>query len=139
MTWRRGDRAVFCAHSNIPPASGGCAGFPLQRRRKARAETKLPSGEKTEGAGEKGTPAGKAATSVIPPEHSRRERSGWHGGRGRIRGSARAKFREQNMRLAPGSPAATRQGRIDQLRRDRAAALAVRAAFPGLQQLRLEL
>jgi len=43
------------------------------------------------------------------------------------------------VRLAAGSPAATRQGRMDQLRRDRAAALALRVAFPGIQQLRLEL
>jgi hypothetical protein len=35
--------------------------------------------------------------------------------------------------------AAARQDRADRLRRDRAAALELRAAFPALQQLRLEL
>jgi hypothetical protein len=43
------------------------------------------------------------------------------------------------MRLTPLSPAATRQERVDRLRRDRATALALRAAFPAVQQLRLEL
>ena len=43
------------------------------------------------------------------------------------------------MRLTPLSPAATRQERVDRLRRDRATALALRAAFPAGQQLRLEL
>jgi hypothetical protein len=37
------------------------------------------------------------------------------------------------------SSAAARQERIDQLRRDRAAAVAVRVAFPAVQHLRLEL
>jgi hypothetical protein len=37
------------------------------------------------------------------------------------------------------SPVAVRQGRLDQLRRDRAAALALRTAFPAVEQLRLEL
>ena len=41
------------------------------------------------------------------------------------------------MRLAPA--AATRQERMDQLRRDRATASALRAAFPAVQQLRIEL
>ncbi|MBV8146376.1 MAG: hypothetical protein JO184_15370 [Gammaproteobacteria bacterium] len=35
--------------------------------------------------------------------------------------------------------AATRQGRMDQLRRDRATAPVVRTAFPALQHLRIEL
>ena len=43
------------------------------------------------------------------------------------------------MRLTPLSAAATRQERADRLRRDRATALALRAAFPTVQQLRLEL
>jgi hypothetical protein len=42
------------------------------------------------------------------------------------------------MRLAPLSAAAARQERADRLRRDRAAALALRTAFPAVQQLRLE-
>jgi hypothetical protein len=37
------------------------------------------------------------------------------------------------------SPAATRQVRMDQLRRDRATAQVLRTAFPTLQQLRIEL
>jgi hypothetical protein len=41
------------------------------------------------------------------------------------------------VRLAPS--AATRQGRLDQLRRDRAAAPVLRDAFPTVQQLRIEL
>ncbi len=45
------------------------------------------------------------------------------------------------MRLAsPGAAAAAgRERRIDRLRRDRAAAQALRTVFPALQQLRLEL
>lgn len=43
------------------------------------------------------------------------------------------------MKLALVSPAAERQERRDRLRRDRAAALAVREVFPAVQQLRLEL
>ena len=41
------------------------------------------------------------------------------------------------MKFAPS--AATRQDRRDQLRRDRATALVLRAAFPAVQQLRIEL
>jgi len=43
------------------------------------------------------------------------------------------------MKLALVSPAAERQESRDRLRRDRAAALALRDAFPEVQQLRLEL
>ena len=43
------------------------------------------------------------------------------------------------MRLALVSPAAARQERRDRLRRDRAAALALRVVFPAIQQLRIEL
>ena len=43
------------------------------------------------------------------------------------------------MRLTPLSAAAARQERADRLRRDRATAQALRAAFPAVQQLRLEL
>jgi hypothetical protein len=43
------------------------------------------------------------------------------------------------VRLPSSSPAAVRQERIDRLRRDRAAALQLRVAFPTIQQLRLEL
>ncbi len=43
------------------------------------------------------------------------------------------------MKLALVSPAAERQERRDRLRRDRAAALALRVVFPTVQQLRLEL
>jgi len=41
------------------------------------------------------------------------------------------------MRFAP--PAASRQERMDQLRRDRATAQLLREAFPTVQQLRIEL
>ena len=41
------------------------------------------------------------------------------------------------MRFAPS--AATRQERMDQLRRDRATASVLRTAFPAVQQLRIEL
>jgi len=41
------------------------------------------------------------------------------------------------MKFAPS--AATRQGRMDQLRRDRATAQVLRTAFPTLQHLRIEL
>jgi hypothetical protein len=43
------------------------------------------------------------------------------------------------MKLALLSPAAERQQRRDRLRRDRAAALALREVFPAVQQLRLDL
>ncbi|MGH8137096.1 MAG: hypothetical protein ACREVV_02710 [Steroidobacteraceae bacterium] len=43
------------------------------------------------------------------------------------------------MRLASLSPAAARQQRQDRLRRDRAAAQAIRAAFPTIGRLRLDL
>lgn len=43
------------------------------------------------------------------------------------------------MRLSASSPAALRQERADRLRRDRAATLTLRQAFPAVQQLRLEL
>ncbi len=43
------------------------------------------------------------------------------------------------MRLSSFSPAAARQQRQDRLRRDRTAALALRAAFPEVEQLRLDL
>lgn len=41
------------------------------------------------------------------------------------------------MKFAPSR--ATRQGRMDQLRRDRATAQVLRTAFPALQHLRIEL
>lgn len=43
------------------------------------------------------------------------------------------------MKLALVSPAATRQDRRERLRRDRAAAPALRVVFPAVQQIRLEL
>jgi hypothetical protein len=43
------------------------------------------------------------------------------------------------MKLAPPNSAAVRQERSIRLRRDRAAALALRAVFPEVQQLRLDL
>lgn len=43
------------------------------------------------------------------------------------------------MKLAALSVAAARQERTDRLRRDRAAALAIRAAFPAVEQLHLDL
>jgi hypothetical protein len=43
------------------------------------------------------------------------------------------------VRLSSSSPAAVRQERAERLRRDRAATLALRQAFPAVQQLRLEL
>lgn len=43
------------------------------------------------------------------------------------------------MKLALLTPAAARQVRRERLRRDRATALALREAFPTVQQLRLEL
>ena len=43
------------------------------------------------------------------------------------------------MRLNPSSAAAAREERAGRLRRDRAAAQTVRAAFPSVQQLRLDM
>ena len=45
----------------------------------------------------------------------------------------------RGARAALSSPAVTRQGRAEQLRRARAAAQPVRAAFPNVGQLRIEL
>lgn len=43
------------------------------------------------------------------------------------------------MRLSSSSPAALRQERAERLRRDRAATLTLREAFPAVDQLRVEL
>jgi hypothetical protein len=43
------------------------------------------------------------------------------------------------MKFAHASQATTRQGRADQLRRDRSSAQVLRAAFPGVYQLRIDL
>lgn len=43
------------------------------------------------------------------------------------------------MKTASGNSAAAREGRAEQLRRDRAGSQAMRAAFPAVQQLRIEL
>lgn len=43
------------------------------------------------------------------------------------------------MRFAHANQAATRQGRADQMRRDRSAAQVVRAAFPSVHEIRIEL
>lgn len=43
------------------------------------------------------------------------------------------------MRLAHANQAATRQGRADQLRRDRSTAQTLRAAFPAVHEIRIEL
>jgi hypothetical protein len=43
------------------------------------------------------------------------------------------------VKLAPMTAAASRQERADRLRRDRAAAQALRAAFPAVEQLRLDM
>lgn len=43
------------------------------------------------------------------------------------------------MKFANASQANTRQGRLDQLRRDRSAAQALRTAFPAVHELRIEL
>lgn len=43
------------------------------------------------------------------------------------------------MKLSASSPAALRQERAERLRRERAATLTLREAFPAVQQLRLEL
>ena len=43
------------------------------------------------------------------------------------------------MKLASGNSAAAREGRAEQLRRDRAGSPPMRAVFPAVQQLRIEL
>lgn len=43
------------------------------------------------------------------------------------------------MKLYPGNRGAVREGRLDQLRRDRAGSQVMRAAFPDVQKLRLVL
>ncbi len=48
-------------------------------------------------------------------------------------------FAETRMKLASGKPAAAREGRTEQLRRDRAGTQAIRIVYPAVQQLRIEL
>jgi hypothetical protein len=43
------------------------------------------------------------------------------------------------MKLSSGNSAAAREGRAEQLRRDRAGSQAMRTVFPAVQQLRVEL
>src|ERR1700719_701096 len=107
-------------------------GFHFSDTGEPRGQAELPSGKKTEGTGAQGAPAGEAATSVSSPERSRAEPGGSVGR------SARSAYRERNVNPARFS-AAARQERMDRLRRDRAAALALRVAFPAVQHLRLEL
>src|ERR1700726_2136466 len=107
-------------------------GFHFSDTGEPRGQAELPSGKKAEGTGAQGAPAGEAATSVSSPERSRAEPGGSVGR------SARSDYRERNVNPARFS-AAARQERMDRLRRDRAAALALRVAFPAVQYLRLEL
>src|SRR5213078_3614514 len=113
-----------------------CPGLHFSDTGEPRGEAELPSGKKTEGAGPQGAPAGEAATSVGAPRRSRREP------RGEPVGSAghcaRSDYRERDVNPARFS-AAARQERTERLRRDRAAAQALRVAFPAVQHLRLEL
>jgi hypothetical protein len=101
---------------------------------RARGQTKLPSSEKAERTGQKGAAAGKAATSR---HSSRRPRHGPCGDG--VAAPRRPGARERDLKLTPLSAAASRQERTDRLRRDRAAAQALRSAFPAVQQLRLDL
>src|ERR1700674_1903180 len=108
------------------------AGFHFSDTGEPRGQAELPTGKKTEGTGAQSAPTGEAATSVSSPERSRDQPGG------NVGHSARSDYRERNVNPARFS-AAARQERMDRLRRDRAAALAVRVAFPTVQHLRLEL
>ncbi len=115
-----------------------CLGPPFHSssHRRARAQTELPSSEKAERTGPQGSSTGKGAAPRRSPERPGRECRGTHSGAAR---PARSRFGQQPMRLSTSSPAAVRQQRADQLRRDRAAALTLRSAFPAIQQLRFDL
>src|SRR5438045_2956068 len=113
-----------------------CPGLHFSDTGEPRGEAELPSGKKTEGTGPQGAPAGEAATSVSAPGGSRRRpRDEPVGSAGH---SARSAYRERDVNPARFS-AAARQERMERLRRDRAAAQAVRVAFPAVEHLRLEL
>src|SRR5205807_10286768 len=126
------------AHAHATPWVGprACPGLHFSDTGEPRGEAELPSGKKTEGAGPQGAPAGEAATSIGAPRRSRREPRGEPVGSARH--SARSDYRERDVNPARFS-AAARQERTERLRRDRAAAQALRVAFPAVQHLRLEL
>ena len=137
-------RAVAATPDGLPTHRAAVAGpewprsYPLRRPRRAHAKTQLPSGEEAEGGSQKGAPTREATTPVSPPgEYWRSRRRGAHVPR--ARNSARDESREPNVRLSSSSPAALRQERAERLRRERAAAPALRVAFPAVEQLRLEL
>ena len=112
----------------------GSSASPYSWRRSSE-QTQLPSGETPEGRIPKGAATGEAAASIGPCIDFREHRSS--------RALATSYTAERSrggvfsLRLN-AKPAATPEGRTERLRRARAAALAVRAAFPGIQQLRLE-
>jgi len=112
--------------------------YPPHRRWRSRAQTKLPACEKAKGAGQEGAPAGEAAASVNPRRPCGGEfANGPRGGCRVCRGQSH--FRKRNVKLATRSAADTRQLRVERLRRDRAAAAALRVALPAVQLLHLEL
>src|SRR6185312_16220753 len=94
-------------------------------------------GQKAEGSRPQGAPTGKTTAPVGSREFWRSRHRTHHVAGSRK--SSRNGFREPNVRLSSSSPAALRQERAERLRRDRAATLTLRDAFPGVQLLRLEL
>jgi hypothetical protein len=111
---------------------------PLHGRWRSRAQTELPAYEKAKRAGQEGTPAGEAAASGYA--------RGLCGRRDPARGDGslyisrrRSNSRKRNVKLASRGATDTRQLRTDRLRRDRAAAEALRMALPTVQLLHLEL
>ena len=101
------------------------------------AATYLPSaGQETEGTCEKGSPGRKAAAPVYAPRGCAGDGWRWHANISRHAGSDLS--RDFLMRLPP-SPEASRLERADRLRRERAAAIPMRVAFPGIRLLRIEL
>lgn len=131
---RTPNRGVRQRSFRCRPASRWHATSPHSRR--SYVETELQPCTKTERADQKGPAAGKAATAVGSTERSRRART--RDPRGRIRRFERPGFRARRLKLTSLSGPAARQGRTDRLRRDRAAALALRTVFPAVRQLRLE-
>jgi hypothetical protein len=132
----RPKRPRTCCHVRPAMSLGGRAALPLSRPRRVRAQTKLPSSQKAERIGPKDASASEAGTAVRSSGQSRCKRRGDACTDPRHR---RSGFRGRRVRSTPVSSAAARQERADRLRRDRAAAQALRSAFPSVQQLRLDM
>jgi hypothetical protein len=107
----------------------------IQHRWRVRGQTELSSRQEAERARAKSAPTREAAAPNRTPESSgdRWASTGCSGAAGS------ATLQRHHVRLATAAAVDARQERTDGLRRDRAAARALRVVFPALQELRLEL